>query len=338
MTAKLSQSEINAKLANFRTLFIASPFLGAVLDELNECRELSKLGGAPECILITGDSGSGKTSLIETYQKHNLKKESYETTLIPVLCTEVPEKASPVALFHKILVDLKHPYPFESNNEVELREQIKVLVCSCKIELIILDEFQHLMERKSLKILKETANSIKSLIVDTKVPMAIFGMPYSSIILDSVSQLSNRFERRRVIEPFRMSNNDELKTYLTFLSMLEDEMNLPEPSNLASGEMAYRLYAYSHGNFRRLKNLLNDVYKASLEKGELHVSSQRLAEVALSRNKDFTKSTNPFSLPLSNVKITEPGEYVGWDDYNHGKGINVHFKDKPKVLSFSDVF
>jgi type II secretory pathway predicted ATPase ExeA len=338
MAAKLSEKEIKARLARFRSAFVASPFLKAVLNELDECRELSKLGGDPECIIVTGDTGAGKTSLINKYLELNVRNDSYEGTVIPVLSTTLPGEANSVALFQQILADLGHPYPFESNNEVALRKQIKAIAQNCRLELIIIDEFQHLIERKSLKILKETANSIKSLIVDTKIPMALFGMPYSSVILDSVSQLSSRFERRRVLSPFRICTDSELHKYQAFLSMFEKLMDLPEPSELASEEMYRRLYAYSSGNFRKLKNLLNDAYKAALENGELSISQKRLAETASQRSSVITKTNNPFLLPMDKLKISEPGEYVGWDDYTQGKGVNVRFKDSRKVLSFSDVF
>ncbi len=338
MAAKLSEEEIKTRLALFRSSFVASPFLKAVLNELDECRELSKLGGDPECIIVTGDTGAGKTSLINKYLELNVRSDSYEGTFIPVLSTTLPGEANSVALFQQILADLGHPYPFESRNEVALRKQIKALAQNCRLELIIIDEFQHLIERKSLKILKETANSIKSLIVDTKIPMALFGMPYSSVILDSVSQLSSRFERRRILSPFRISTDSELHKYLAFLSMFERLMDLPEPSELTSDEINRRLYAYSSGNFRKLKNLLNDAYKDALENGESNISQKRLAETASQRNSAVTKTNNPFLLPMDKLKISEPGQFVGWDDYNHGKTIDVRFKDKPKVLSFADVF
>lgn len=338
MAAKLSEEEIKTKLARFRSAFVASPFLKAVLNELDECRALSKLGGDPECIIVTGDTGAGKTSLINKYLELNARNDSYESTVIPVLSTTLPGEASSVALFQQILTDLGHPYPFESNNEVQLRKQIKDLARNCRLELIIVDEFQHLMEKKSLTILKKTANSIKSLIVDTKIPIALFGMPYSSVILDSVSQLSSRFERRRKLSPFRISTKHELENYLTFLSMFEKLMDLPEPSELTSDNMCSRLYSYSSGNFKKLKNLLNEAYRTALENGERCISLKILAETASQRSSVITKTNNPFLLPMDKLKISEPGEYVGWDDYNHGKGINVRFKDKPKVIRFADVF
>jgi len=338
MAVKLNKEEINAKLTKFRSTYIASPFLKSVLNELDECRKLSKLGGDPECMIVTGDTGAGKTSLLNKYLELNARQDLYKGTVIPVLSTTLPGKANSVALFQQILADLGHPFPFESSNEVQLRKQIKELAYNCRLELIIVDEFQHLIERKSLKILKETANSIKSLIVDTKIPMAIFGMPYSSVILDSISQLSSRFERRRKLGPFRISIAKEREEYLTFLTKLEELMDLPEPSNLVSECLCSRLYAYSNGNFKKLKNLLGEAYSAALENGELYISNQRLAEAAFKRNSNLTKTNNPFLLKKEQLTILEPGEYVGWDDYKREGEISSRFKDNPKKLSFSDVF
>lgn len=338
MTTPLSEQKRNARIAKFRSEFIASPFLRSVMSELDECRQLSKLGGEPECILVTGDTGAGKTSLINKYLELNSRKRTYEGTSVPVLSTTLPGAANSVLLFQQILADLKHPFPFESTNEVELRKKIKTLLHNCQVELIIIDEFQHLIERKNLNILAETANSIKSLIVDTKVPMALFGMPYSSVIMDKVSQLTSRFERRRDLCPFRLSNAEDIKTYRTFLFMLEDAMDLPEQSDLASEEMAFRLYAYSSGNFRKLKNLLNDAFTSVLISGESLVNKKTLSVSAIKLDRNVTRANNPFSQGIDKVVALEPDQYVGWDDYKSSNNTNMKSKSGYKKLTLSEIF
>ena len=57
-----------------------------------------------------------------------------------------------------------------------------------KIELIIIDEFQHLVEKSSNRILSRVSDWLKMLINKTKYSIILFGMPYSKVVwLQTVS-------------------------------------------------------------------------------------------------------------------------------------------------------
>ncbi|MDP5133192.1 MAG: TniB family NTP-binding protein [Paraglaciecola sp.] len=320
-------NETNYRVSKFVNERVISPELQIIISALDHCRTFSKLGGEPQCMLITGPSGVGKTSIIEKYLKDHQRRHLYEATEIPVLNVTLSEIKTTVSMYQQILHDLGHPRPFDSNSELELRVQIKKLVVNCKVEMIIIDEFQQLIEKKTQAILSDTANSLKRLILDIKIPVILVGMPYSSVILDTNSQLSSRFELRHCIHPFRMSTTKERTAYISFLNLLEKQMSLPEQSHLNTDDIAKRLYFYCKGSFRPLKNLLNIAFYQALMNDETKITLTRLAATAAYINPKLDKRTNPFLIDAANIIIVEPNEKAGWEDYHEGK---ARFKKSKK--------
>lgn len=311
--------DIKLRVSKFVDERIMSPESQKIMAALEHCRSFSKYGGEPKCMLLTGPSGVGKTSIIEKYLKQNPRRNEYEVTEIPVLHVTLSEIKTTVSMYQQILYNLGHPRPFESKNELELRVQIKSLVKNCKVEMIIIDEFQQLIERKTNAILSDTANSLKRLIIEIKIPVVLVGMPYSVVILDTNSQLSSRFQHRHNIQPFRISKEQDRISYYTFLSLLEKQMFLPEESNLSKQDIASRLYMYCEGSCRKLRGLLDVVFEQTLISGEGKISLARLASTASFLDPELDKATNPFLIDSSEIKIKEPDEKVGWEDYHDGK-------------------
>ena len=70
--------------------------------------------------------------------------------------------------------------------------------------MLILDEFQHFIDRDSAKVLKTVSDWLKTLILDTNLPIILIGLPEAEQILqlNCHSQLSRRFANRCYLGPF----------------------------------------------------------------------------------------------------------------------------------------
>lgn len=55
--------------------FIKNPFLAKMVDLFNSLRNKKKKYGVASCMLVTGESGSGKSELAKYYVKNNPKIE-----------------------------------------------------------------------------------------------------------------------------------------------------------------------------------------------------------------------------------------------------------------------
>jgi len=327
-------NQFKKQYTEVRNLFVNTPYLRSILQEIDSCRQDSLLGGEPDCMLITGYTGAGKTSLIQRYLDIYPSVDKENKTVVSVLYTTLPENASPISASQQMLKDLNDPFYCTSNNAVLLNNRLVTLLKNCETELIIIDEFQHMIERRSSKILFRAADWLKTLIVRSKVPVVMFGMPNSKHILEANSQLARRFILQRVLKPFRVIDEKEREFYLLFLSEVDKALPFKKTSQLASKAMALPLYAFCRGNMGRLRKLINLATKIALLEDHLKIELtdfMKATESLLSEKFD-----NPFMLPLSKITYQEPKNQEDWDDYMDYDHLS--HKSDNKVKSLNDIF
>ncbi|HHF0484566.1 TPA: TniB family NTP-binding protein, partial [Vibrio antiquarius] len=190
-----------------KQIFIGNPQISEILSDIAECREFSDGVAEPDCMIVVGDTGSGKTTIIDKYLSENPRKEHNEGSVVPILFTTLPPNATPITASEQLLSDLGDPFAFQKGKDhVELTKKMVELMRECRVDLIIIDEFQHMIDRKNKEVLHSAADWLKLLIVRSKIPVVLFGMPYSTVILDANSQLAGRFELQHKLEPFRVDN------------------------------------------------------------------------------------------------------------------------------------
>jgi len=239
------------------------------------------------------------------------------------LFTTLPPNSTPITASEKLLSDLGDPFAFQKGKDhVELAKKIITLLHQCQVELIIIDEFQHMIDRKQKAVLHSAADWLKSLIIGSRIPVVLFGMPYSTVILDANSQLNGRFELQHHLQPFRVKNSQHLVKYKTFLELLDESLPFAESSNLSSKELMMRIYAFSKGNMRRIRKLINRASKYALEDNALRIELHHFEKAAPKVSKNACEHFNPFTVQLSKLKIIEPEKDVGWENYLHTTDID----------------
>lgn len=169
-------------------IHITFPRFGSVLDKIAYCHEHSKIAAEPECLLITGVQGAGKTTLCKAYARRYPRTQTREGRIIPVLSTFVPsittKKSLPTRLLHAL-----GDGAAEKGTSVNQTLRIIKLVRDCGVEMIILDEFQHFIDSDSNAVLVNISNWLKDLINETGKPVALVGMPHSEVVLAANPQL-----------------------------------------------------------------------------------------------------------------------------------------------------
>ena len=89
--------------------FIKSPFLTKMVNLFDSLRNKKKKYGVASCMLVTGESGSGKSELAKYYAKNNPKIEQAERTHIPVLHYELRSVSTPEEFLRSLLVTIGDP-------------------------------------------------------------------------------------------------------------------------------------------------------------------------------------------------------------------------------------
>lgn len=301
-TSKLSGQE---KLKFIERIYVRYPRIDQLLERINYCRIHSKIAKEPDCLLITGAPGTGKTSLCERYVKRfpkkPVKKQTGEgiknVTATPILFITCPTKATEKSLVETLLTELGDA---EANKGTLTTQTLRLhkYINDCEVELMIIDEFQHLWDRDGKVIRRNAANYLKEIIIRTKKPMICVGMPTSADILDDNEQLKRRFKRESLTplkwSPPEKRNHEPVNELKTFLSCLDSALPLKR-SNLADEDVAECFYKATGGIVDKVIRLTHMAVALAIEYDLDSLSNEVLAEAyEIELRDDDHEKENPF--------------------------------------------
>src|ERR1041385_9343219 len=192
--ARYKKMPIEDRMQLIETLYVHFPRNEVALKSIHSCHTHAKRAKESEGILIQGNTGAGKTTLVKLYMKNYPRKHTAEKTMVPVLYASVPVPATCKSLVTTLLTAIGDPAA-QKGSQITQTLRLKRYIGACKVELLILDEFQHFQDRESLRVLKTISDWLKVLMDETGVPMVLAGLPYSHTVLDDENnqQLRRRF-------------------------------------------------------------------------------------------------------------------------------------------------
>lgn len=297
--------------------FIKSPFLSDLISLFDSLRYKKEHYGMASCVLLTGESGSGKSELAKNYVKNNPVVENSERTTIPVLHYELRSIATPEEFLRSLLVAIGDPQQGRgARNKGELYSRLVLLISTVRLELLILDEIQVIIERRSAKVVTGIADLFKDLINDTNIPIVFIGMPWSRYLVDSNQQLKRRIAYRYVMQPYRVSHKQGRDDYRRLLKLLGNYYGMSHAFKVEKIPFALRCFAATSGNLSATANLICDAFMLSDMEGR-EINEDLFAEV-VSRY-GVEDHSNAFKQPLEDLVLRE---LVVNSDWNFGARAN----------------
>jgi Cdc6-like AAA superfamily ATPase len=296
--AALKNMPIDQRKELVERIYIRFPKITDLLAKMKHCLEFSRISAEPECMVIKGPLGSGKTTLVKAFARNYLRQVIEEKTIVPVLLVRIPVPASVKSLVEEILKalgDKAYNKGSSTNQTIRIRDYIN----DCETHLIIFDEFQHFIDRDSLKVLRTLSDWLKNLIDATKTPIIVVGMPSCDAVLDEAEneQLRRRFSTRECLEPFGWSNAEKRKEFRSFLTQLDEQLPLLECSHLANLNTALLIHRATGGTIAYIMKLVRRAASLALDEGVEKLDLELLAqayEELLSKNKP--EMPNPFEI------------------------------------------
>lgn len=270
-----STMTFSERLCIVNNIYIVYPRFKEILTAIDDCHHFSGSKDEPECLFLKGATGAGKTTLIKSYEQDYPRRETYDGTLVPVLSVTIPSPANVKSVVSKLLWQLGDPY-YDKGTTSSQTIRLIGLMKDCGVELVFLDEFQHFIDRDSAKVLKTVSDWLKNLILDTKVPMILIGLPEAETVFQFNPQLSRRFAARYNLSPFDWSADGGME-FRSFLHAVETQLPLTEKSNLASEEMALRFYYASDGIVAYVMKLIRYGTLLALKQGQEKLALNVLA-------------------------------------------------------------
>ena len=239
-----------------KDIFVYSPEVNNILEMIEGCRVDSKRMSSPKCAYVRGESGVGKSFLLKQYLKkftpYDKKLGTDIQRIVPVLYVRITPNSNGTSISQRMRAELGDPlYATGKNTDHKLRITENLLK-DCRVELVILDELQHIIERESEKIIREAADWIKILIENTGIPFVLVGLPSLTKIFEDNEQLKSRFKKNRTIKPFSYSGAKEIKRIRTFLDVVDDCLPLLKRSNFSDEYISNLLCSVTEGRVRPL--------------------------------------------------------------------------------------
>jgi len=289
---KRSPEEIRQLIQQVNQIRIRYPLFNTILAEMQRCFDESVDYPEPLCMLITGEAGVGKSTLLTTFHAANMPFASGDRTETPVLLASVPLPATIAGLFTSLLSSLQAPFPDRGNIEYKRRRLIELLE-RCRTRLVILDEFQHLVERGTRQRIEAVADAIKSLINATRIPFVLTGVPGAQAVLEFSPQLAGRFPLRVEIPVFNWLQRPE--DFKRLLACYEQALPFDTPSGFNDRDVCARFYLATGGNLRFLTTLVRDASRTALMQDCVRIEREHLVrsfDKLLANNRRL--QANPF--------------------------------------------
>nr|WP_242620399.1 TniB family NTP-binding protein [Shewanella maritima] len=230
--------------------------------------------------------------------------QEFTSTQRPVLVTRISAKRDLDNTLVQMLYDLDlfgasqyRRLGFGPNLEQKLVDALKLT----KTELIIINEFQKILEYKSEQERQAIGNLLKYISEEAQVPIAFVGTPLAAQICED-PQWASRLIRRRRLKHFCFKDINERRYYLSYLKGLASRMPVEFPPDLASPPFAIPLFAATRGENRYIKTLLQEALILALQEKNNTVS---LAHLSAAYTSLVSEGVNVFELPFEQLKLIE---------------------------------
>ena len=293
-------NETHSVLARANTALIRYPRFKALHRDIRECQEMSRLANEPQCMSLEGVTGAGKSTLVRDYVALFSRVEETDGTRIPVFYAETPSPVTVKGMAATMLAHLGDPAAHRGT-VWSMNFRLIQLMIACHVELVILDDFHHLIDKKTNRILEQVSDWLKVLIKETGIPFLVVGIAGKvECILEANAQLSRLFAVRETLQPFCCNPADEasIQEFARFVHYAEQTIAMPLPETLPRLELLYRLHYATDGVVGNLMNLLRYATLLSRRQRKTGVD---LATLATAFDKRLTKHLkgrpNPFLAP-----------------------------------------
>lgn len=233
----------------------------AAWERLRRCHQSSHKKNR-RYLRLLGVSGVGKSFLAKKYKEAHPNYIDGENTVVTVVHFSIPSNPSKKQMYQAFLRGLG--VSNTAGDSEELRERVEKLCKSCKVELILIDEIHHFVDRGSARTYAAAADALKELIESIDLPIVLIGAPRSQTIFLHNSQLRSRVTATYWVQPFKLTDVAEL---MGFVYGLTGDLSESIRTWIASEDIATRLFFATDGIHRNIARLVAE-FEEEIANGE----------------------------------------------------------------------
>ena len=295
---------------------VRTPYCHFVLAALKQWF-LAALSGSRVTALIIGESGAGKTKILEMFAALFPARRNKDGIWQSVIIVNVPGEPTPIALLEAILVALHDPRPSSGTRTSKMRRVIAAIF-NQGVRMIILDDLQRFVDRNSELVLYSASECLKEILSCTQVSIVGCGLPESKLVIAANEQLKRHFVAPVEIPRFDWLTAPSRNAFVPLLKAFQTHLQMFEMPNISGLEMSLRMFLGTGGLIDFLAKILKQVVWDALDRKSRKITMSDF-ELAWSRALWDAENLgeNPFSDKF-NVRVDIKGKIAA------ARKINQH--------------
>lgn len=278
---------------------------------ISECLRATAEYGEAECLCLMGETGVGKTTLVRSYAAAFPRFEVELGTRSPVLYLETPHPITVKGMTSALLDGLGDPLAFKGT-QPEMNARLQGFLADCGVRLVILDDFHHLIDKQTNRILRDVSEWLKVLIKNTDIVYLVVGIEGEvERILNANQQLSRLFVREHLL-PFQWQPGDSeaISDFARLISYVQSVVNVQLAEDEAWPVLLLRIHLATGGVMSNIMSLFRQASRVQQRQGKTGqpLTLDMLAVAYRERLQAHVRRDNPFlSQASASTQAIEPG-------------------------------
>ena len=294
------QAEIVERLAKLSKLYVKTEAITNALAAIHALRTTGYRGLDEDayCYFVVGPTNCGKSRLFKTYCGRPDAEKNGE--IWPVVRMSLPGAIQNVKEFHACLLRGLGTRPFQgAHSKSQMEERIVERIETRGVQLIMLEETQHLLDKKSGMLGYWGADLIKELLLDrAKVPVVMSGIEVASQLFLRNSQLKSRRKGVLHLHAHDWSNPVERDRFEVAISAFEKAARFPKRVEFVKNGLAERIHRATDGVIGNLCKLVEVCIEMGIREGKEAIDQDLLAVAHASLNYSGREWKNVFTVAV----------------------------------------
>lgn len=246
-----------------------------ILSELTDAYDAVGTTATPVCLLITGETRTGKSSVVQDLLETYLPTRMEDRMIRSVVYAVAPAKATVKSLLESLLYGLGDPY-WNRGSMGNMTQRLHTLLDAVQCKMIILDEFQHLCDKGQKYSLHIMADWLKVLLEGRKYGLVAVGLPTAASVIHGHTQLVGRFDDELKMPLFDWRDKASATQFRAILRQFQKELHPFQLPALDSREMGVRIFLASAGRIGLVAKLLDRAVRNAVRAGTLNIGLEEL--------------------------------------------------------------
>lgn len=276
------------------------------IDAMDQAFQMKRDYGLSRHLLCVGQSGTGKSTLKKEMLQRYPNIQGQDRIYQPVLTVDTPSRPTVRNMAEALLIALDEPF-YTRGSAIEKTNRIFTLMRQKGVEMLMVDELNHFVDRGKPSDICDVADWLKSVIDHTGVSCVLIGLQRCEAVLTYNEQLRRRFSVRLELHPFAIKRPEDLKQFASLIKMFDEMLALPDRVPITA-DFVTRTFFATNGIIDYVRKLLSGAAEYASLDGSRSITLAHMERAFT----DFIwhrgiGRLNPFNPKFNNISLDKPG-------------------------------